>query len=222
MGEILIIVEGEADVVFLMQYLSFLQLCKPQKYKKGKPIVLEGSNKVIKIISTGGKDCIKEQRAVIEKAIDDKCRVVFIFDADDDVSLSRKNVLTQWNKFGSSGVPEIFLLPNDRDKGTLETLLLQCIHTCNKPLLTYWQQLLSNQQDLLSELNARYESCGDCTTREALYGPDDKMALYSYAYQLTGNQAQETKRNYLDSTTWNLESEALAPLREFFETYLEI
>lgn len=215
MGEILIIVEGEADVVFLMQYLSFLQLCKPQKYKKGKPIVLEGSNKVIKIISTGGKDCIKEQGAVIEKAIDDNCRIIFIFDSDDDVSLSRNNVLTQWNKFGSSEGPEMFLLPNDRDKGTLETLLLQCIHTCNKPLLTYWQQLPGNQQNLLSELNKRYKTCGDCNARQALYGPDDKMALYSYAYQLTGNKAHETKRDYLDATVWDLQSEALAPLRDF-------
>lgn len=215
MGESLIIVEGEADVVFLMQYLSFLQLCKPQKYKKGKPIVLEGSNKVIKIISTGGKDCIKEQGAVIEKAVDDKCRVIFIFDADDDVSLSRNNVLTQWNKFGSSGVPEIFLLPNDRDKGTLETLLLQCIHSCNIPLLDYWQGFKKGMAPVFRQLDLNYRECRICSGRKSPKEPDLKDMIYSICDQLKVGRGENHSQDYLDTAIWDLDSPALEPLRDF-------
>lgn len=215
MSDILIVVEGEADVVFLMQYLPHLNLCKSPRYKRGKPIALEGNNGTISIIATGGKDCIKGQEVVIKQAVDNKYKVLFIFDADDDVSLSRTNILNQWSVLGLSAKPEIFLFPNDRDSGTLETLLIQCIHTCNAPLLDYWQNLPGKQEDILSELNTRYEACGGCTTRQTLHGPDDKMAIYSYAYQLTGNKAHETKRDYSDKTVWDLESEALEPLRDF-------
>lgn len=217
MSDILIVVEGEADVVFLMQYLPHLNLCKSPRYKRGKPIALEGNNGTISIIATGGKDCIKGQEVVIKQAVDNKYKVLFIFDADDDVSLSRANILNQWSVLGLSAKPEIFLFPNDRDSGTLETLLIQCIHTCNAPLLDYWQNLPGKQEDILSELNTRYKACGDCTTRQTLHGPDDKMAIYSYAYQLTGNKAHETKRNYGDKKVWDLESKALEPLRDFLQ-----
>lgn len=215
MSDILIVVEGEADVVFLMQYLPHLNLCKSPRYKRGKPIALEGNNGTISIITTGGKDCIKGQEVVIKQAVDNKYKVLFIFDADDDVSLSRTNILNQWSVLGLSAKPEIFLFPNDRDSGTLETLLIQCIHTCNAPLLDYWQNLPGKQEDILSELNTRYKACGGCTTRQTLHGPDDKMAIYSYAYQLTGNKAHETKRDYSDTKVWDLESKALEPLRDF-------
>lgn len=215
MSDILIVVEGEADVVFLMQYLPHLNLCKSPRYKRGKPIALEGNNGTISIIATGGKDCIKGQEVVIKQAVDNKYKVLFIFDADDDVSLSRTNILNQWSVLGLSAKPEIFLFPNDRDSGTLETLLIQCIHTCNAPLLDYWQNLPGKQEDILSELNTRYKACGGCTTRQTLHGPDDKMVIYSYAYQLTGNKAHETKRDYSDKKVWDLESKALEPLRDF-------
>lgn len=217
MSDILIVVEGEADVVFLMQYLSHLNLCKSPRYKRGKPIVLEGNNGTISMIATGGKDCIKEQGAVIKNAVDDESKVIFIFDADNDVSLSRDNIQEQWSGLDLPAEPGIFLFPNYTDSGTLETLLIQCIHTCNAPLLDYWQNLPGKQEDILSELNARYKTCGDCTTRQTLHGPDDKMAIYSYAYQLTGNKAHETKRNYSDKKVWDLESKALEPLRDFLQ-----
>lgn len=215
MNDILIVVEGDADVVFLMQYLFHLNLCKLSKYKKDKPIALEGNNGTISIIATGGKDCIKEQGAAIKNAVDNEFKVLFIFDADNDVSLSRDNIQKQWSVLGLPEKPEIFLFPNDRDSGTLETLLIQCIHTCNAPLLDYWQNLPGKQDDILSELNTRYKACGVCTTRQTLHGPDDKMAIYSYAYQLTGKKAHETKRDYNDKTVWDLESKALEPLRDF-------
>lgn len=220
MSDILIIVEGEADVVFLMQYLSHLNLYESQSYKRGKPIALEGDNGTVSIIATDGKDCIKRQEVEIRKAIDNESKVIFIFDADDDVSLSRHNILKQWKGLvlsEKSAEPEIFLFPNDSDSGTLETLLIQCIHACNAPLLDYWQNLPGKQKDILSELNTRYKTCGDCTTRQTLHGPDDKMAIYSYAYQLTGNKAHETKRNYSDKKVWDLESKALEPLRDFLQ-----
>lgn len=215
MGDVLIVVEGKADVVFLIQYLAHLYRIDPLLYEEESPIELSVNGKNIRIILTKGKDRIKKQASSIRQHIDNGYKILFIFDSDNDASLNRDNILKQWYDLGLSEKPEIFLIPNDCDKGTLETLLLQCVHTCNTPLLTYWQQLLSNQQDLLSELNERYKTCGDCNARQTLYGPDDKMAIYSYAYQLTGNKAHETKRDYLDATVWDLQSKALEPLRDF-------
>lgn len=215
MNDVLIVVEGKADIVFLIHYLAYLSRIDSPIYKEESPVDLSVNGKNIRIIFTKGKDRIKKLAPFIRQHIDKGYKVLFVFDADDDVSLSQDNILTQWGKFDLSVKPEIFLFPNDRDSGTLETLLIQCIHTCNAPLLDYWQNLPGKQEDILSELNTRYKACGGCTTRQTLHGPDDKMAIYSYAYQLTGNKAHETKRDYSDKKVWDLDSEALEPLRDF-------
>lgn len=215
MNDILIVVEGDADVVFLMQYLFHLNLCKWSKYEKKKPIALAGNNGTIRIIATNGKDNIKEQRSEIEKAIDNEYKVIFIFDADKDVSLSRANILKQWSGVGLSAGPEIFLFPNDRDSGTLEDLLLKCVHSCNVSLRYYWQTLSTTQLSVLVQLNSNYSRCSYCRNTRNFYDIDSKTVIYQYAYQLTEDKAKEVERDYSDKKVWDLESKALEPLRDF-------
>ena len=78
-----------------------------------------------KICQANGKDNVKSAEAEIHKALNMGERVLIIFDADDDIQKSLKNIQTQLVSLNSSwkNQCEIFLMPNNKDAGNLETLL---------------------------------------------------------------------------------------------------
>ncbi|MGN8384453.1 DUF3226 domain-containing protein [Helicobacter pylori] len=104
--EILIFVEGPSDKVFLEVYLYFLE---------DLPI------KNFKVKDVKGKDNLSKRLLEIEKY--DKTLIVF--DADNYKS-NKKEILTVVSKTKQTiSEEQIFLFPNNRDDGDLETLLLK-------------------------------------------------------------------------------------------------
>ncbi|WQU13508.1 hypothetical protein KVB95_02195 [Helicobacter pylori] len=104
--EILIFVEGPSDKVFLEVYLYFLE---------DLPI------KNFKVKDVKGKDNLSKRLLEIEKY--DKTLIVF--DADNYKS-NKKEILTVVSKTKQTiSEEQIFLFPNNRDDGDLETLLLE-------------------------------------------------------------------------------------------------
>ncbi|GAA8344238.1 hypothetical protein KH0155_19020 [Helicobacter pylori] len=104
--EILIFVEGPSDKVFLEVYLYFLE---------DLPI------KNFKVKDVKGKDNLSKRLLEIEKY--DK--TLIIFDADNYKS-NKKEILAVVSKTKQTiSEEQIFLFPNNKDDGDLETLLLK-------------------------------------------------------------------------------------------------
>ncbi|GAA7723588.1 hypothetical protein HpCOL14_01270 [Helicobacter pylori] len=105
--EILILVEGPSDKVFLEVYLYFLE---------DFPI------KNFKVKDVKGKDNLSKRLLEIEKY--DK--TLIIFDANKDYESNKKEILTVVSKRKQTiSEEQIFLFPNNQDDGDLETLLLE-------------------------------------------------------------------------------------------------
>lgn len=101
-----IFVEGESDKVFLELYIKNLCI---NNYE----IIVVGEED-----KKGGRDNIVHTKE-IEK-IEDKFLV--IFDADNDFETAKNNIKGQISQINSNAQYEIFLFPNDKDNGYLETL----------------------------------------------------------------------------------------------------
>lgn len=102
-----IFVEGETDKFFLTWYLEYLN----SKYSKI-------NTKELNIIVVDGKNNLENEKQ-LEK-IEDKFLV--IFDADNDFETAKNNIKGQISQINSNAQYEIFLFPNDKDNGNLETL----------------------------------------------------------------------------------------------------
>lgn len=189
-----IIVEGIADLVFLEQYYQHLF---------GKPAP-EGF-----IFKTDGKDNLhKFVNKMSSMTANDGVNLV-IFDADKDIDARRKELL-EWKE--NAGVSfELFLLPNNKDKGALEDLLENIINPNNRPIFNCWEDY---EKELVKlEIPGR--------TPPPLTTPAKKTKIYGYLEALLGEtkrekeQIKEPKRNYATSQHWNLDAEYLEPLKEF-------
>ncbi len=94
-----IIVEGDSDKKFLESYLKYLNITN-----------------YTKIVAIGGKDNIVNHKELKKEDF------IIIFDADDDYDESKINIENQLEKLDIQN-DKIFLFPNNKDTGNLETLI---------------------------------------------------------------------------------------------------
>lgn len=114
----LVIVEGHTDKDFIDLYCKYLEV-----EIKSEQICCTGGNKYSK--KDNEQDGIKNVKEKICKALSMDERILVILDADDDMQKSLENIHTQLDLLdaGLKGHCEIFLMPNNKDAGNLETLL---------------------------------------------------------------------------------------------------
>ena len=89
-------------------------------------------------------------------------------------------------------------MPDNENNGNLESLLLQ---------------ITNPQHTILLECFDSYKIC-----ISGYHLPTDKEKLFAYLGAIYGGANQnvkEAKRNYRDPDAWNIDSEALEPLRRF-------
>jgi len=198
----LIITEGYTDEVFLTQYLESI----------GKKIGTEKDRWDIR--KTGGKDNLNTVESDIKKHNkhnpNAEYRCLIIFDADDNCEDSRTNI-TNFLKTNNLNA-EIFLFPNNEDTGDLESLLERII-----PL---------DKQDIIKICFTAYETCLETLKNRSenpihTYTPIQKSKIYSYVEvqyksKTEKEKARGTKRIYTDTKIWDLNSDAIKPLFEFF------
>ena len=189
-----IIVEGLADLVFFEQYYQHLF---------GKPAP-EGF-----IFKTDGKDNLyKFANKMRSMSANDGVNLV-IFDADENIDTRRKELLEWKEKVGVNF--ELFLLPNDKDKGALEDLLENIINPNNQPIFDCWE----DYEKALVELDISGRTPPPLTT------PAKKTKIYGYLEALLGptkdekELIKERNRKYDNTMHWDLDAEYLGALREF-------
>lgn len=177
----LIFVEGNTDKDFIECYLNFL-----------------GINNRYKVIDSEGKDKLKTSK--LDMAIPKSIKI--IFDADNNLKDSKENIEKQLEdieketKKEIKSKCEIFLFPNNQDKGNLETLIEniakeQCILKC-----------FDNYQECISKLN---------NINIKLPPKKTKVFAYLNCFGLK-NGVQEFK---LNDDILNLNSSYITPLKDF-------
>lgn len=196
-GLFTIYVEGIADVAFIKQYIHHLWG------------VVVGENKIMSLDGwTNLKGTTWQQRMRTNTAN------VVILDADEDIDARRADILNWMQQNGL--VFELFLLPNDKDAGSLEDLLENIINANNKPIFECWE----GYEKELVKLDIPGRTPPPLTT------PAKKTKIYGYLEALLGETnsqkelIKDDKRNYENTQHWNLDAAYLGALKEFLERNL--
>ena len=201
-----IFVEGDADKKFISDYYHHLFLEKVPQYSINHTGELKGDR-------TGGYKKLSDEINIREMRINaDQGGVnLVIFDADKDTEARRKELLAIQEKYGVEF--ELFLLPNNQDKGALEDLLENIINPNNRPIFDCWE----NYEKELVTLDIPGRTPPPLTT------PAKKTKIYGYLEALLGEsntqkeQIKEVNRNYENTQHWDLDAEYLEPLKEFLK-----
>ena len=197
----LIVVEGIADETFIRQYLYHLFGQKvPENF----------------ILKTNGKDNLKSSVAINRmRSMTDQGGInLVIFDADDYCEARRSSIM-EWKELNGLEF-ELFLLPNNKEKGELEDLLENIINPNNHPIMECWE----NYEKELVTLDIPGRTPPPLTT------PAKKTKIYGYLEALLGpsesdkKKIKEREREYDNVLHWNLDAEYLLPLKEFLAKWI--
>lgn len=203
MKRFLIIVEGDADQKFFIDYYHHL-------FQENAPENCIISPKDIDS-ATGGKDKIKSEAILqaLRQNTNQGGTNLIIFDADEDTESRRAELLAIKDEFGVEF--ELFLLPNNKDAGALEDMLEHIINPDNQPVMDCW----STYEGELGKVRIPSK------TPPTLTIPAKKTKIYAYLETLLGKSKSQKKlikdanRNYENTQHWNLDAEYLVPLKEF-------
>ncbi len=178
-----VFVEGKDDKRFLKCFLRHIELSGVQVERIG-----------------GGVSYLCHASPQIRKAHDSGQRIAVILDANSD-SVTRREQFNCVKEKNDLPVERLFLVPNDKEPGHLETLLEAVA--------------VSGHRAIYGCLDA-YEKCltAHC---ESYLGPQPKGRIYAYC-EANGIEPREVKRCYDDTLYWNLDSPDLEPLRNFLES----
>ena len=205
MKRFLIIVEGDADKKFFLDY--FHHLFGEQAPKDS--IIHSGKDND----ATGGYTKLKSEEALqaMRKNTNQGGVNLVIFDADEDAEARRKELLAIKEEFGVEF--ELFLMPNNKDAGELEDMLEQIINPNNQPVMDCWQTYEGELEKVRIPTK----------TPPTLTIPTKKTKIYAYLETLLGKSRSQKKlikdanRNYENTQHWNLNAGYLEPLKEFLE-----
>jgi len=191
-----IFVEGIADARFFKQYIHHLF---------GEEVADE------RIVPIKGWNNLKTEASVLRMrsmSANGGINLVFI-DADKDFQ-NRKVEIEKWKQ--ANGVEfELFILPNNKDKGALEDLLENIINPNNQPIFGCWE----DYEKELVKLDIPGRTPPPLTT------PAKKTKIYGYLEALLGESKsqkemiKEANRDYKNTQHWDLDAEYLGTLREF-------
>ena len=203
MKRFLIIVEGDADKKFFLDY--FHHLFGEQAPKDS--IIHSGKDND----TTGGYTKLKSEEALqaMRKNTNQGGVNLVIFDADEDTEARRKELLAIKEEYGVEF--ELFLLPNNKEAGELEDMLEQIINPNNQPVMDCWQTYEGELEKVRIPTK----------TPPTLTIPAKKTKIYAYLETLLGKSRSQKKlikdanRNYENTQHWNLDAEYLEPLKEF-------
>lgn len=205
MKRFLIIVEGDADKKFFLDY--FHHLFGEQAPKDS--IIHSGRDND----TTGGYTKLKSEEALqaMRKNTNQGGVNLVIFDADEDAETRRKELLAIKDEYDVDF--KLFLLPNDKDAGALEDLLERIINPNNQPVMDCWQTYEGELEKVRIPTK----------TPPTLTIPAKKTKIYAYLETLLGKSRSQKKlikdanRNYENTQHWNLDAEYLEPLKEFLK-----
>ena len=131
----------------------------------------------------------------IRRAADKGQRVALVLDADSGETRSECEKIIAENALP---VDRTFFIPNDTDPGDLEDLLEEAIVGEHQCVLDCFLEYV----DCLTAANPKYVR------------PNKKAKIYAYC-EAIGSEPRADRLNYLNPSWWNLDIDALEPLKSF-------
>lgn len=196
-----VFVEGLADARFLKQYIHHVF---GEEVADDRLVILKGWDNLKTEASAARMRSMSANGGLN----------LVIVDADKDFQV-RKDEIANWQQANDVKF-ELFLLPNNQDKGALEDLLENIINPNNRPIFECWE----GYEKELVELDIPGRTPPPLTT------PAKKTKIYGYLEALLGEtkrekeQIKEPNRNYENTQHWNLDAEYLEPLKGFLNDNL--
>lgn len=214
MSKILIIVEGIADVVFLRDYIKFLKngcSIDEKKLKKEKYIDIKISENIqIKILMGGGYTAIGNLSSTIETYIDQGYKISIIQDADNPKKENGgvENRMKYLDDFKTEkGISfSIFLFPNNKDDGDLETLLLGITN--------------KSKYDMADECYEKYIECTSNFSNKEFIDElrEDKSKVFNYFRTYYGMDKAKEQNRYYEKDYWDFNNVKLNPLEKYLHS----
>ena len=167
-------------------------------------------------LSIGGWRKIPESKPKIMELIDSGNKVIIVFDADGDYNNGgfdiRSSELDQILKDNMLNL-DFFLMPNNKDDGDFEDLL---------------ERIATDDRTGIFQCFDDYEKCVEnLETNETKFKtPLKKSRIYAYIESFDESNNKKNKESekktffYDDSKYWNLNSDELNKLKDFFLIYL--
>lgn len=207
-----IIVEGIADQHFIDCYLQYLS--------RQDARIVYTKDVISHILPMDGWEKLKADDGQSQRNAMLDCTArggtnLIIFDADNDAANRRKELQDILNNFGLKA--EIFLFPNDRDRGALEDLLEGLINPANQCIFDCWGRYEKDLQKQYIEWKNPHQPTI----------PAKKTKIYGYLEALLGESnsqkklIKEANRKYLNTDHWRLDNPAITELSNFLLTHLE-
>lgn len=219
MKKYLIIVEGKADVVFLRDYLKLLDnnfILKNKKKEIKSENLIESENIKIKIFVAGSYNGIERLKNKIMPLIDLKVgyKLLVIQDADNpkkrDGGVDSRLEYLNKIKEKLDVEFEIFLFPNNKDDGDLETLLLQI--SCEKINYKNFLRCNINYKKEIKEIALEFSDELD----------EDKYKIFHYFRTFYGSSKAKEENRVYEKEYWDFSHDALNPLRKFIKKEMNI
>ncbi len=186
-----IFLEGNSDKKF---FIDYVHLTFPEKSER------------IKTIDVGGKDKLHLAQNEFKKNTDNGGINLVIFDANGDYEKRKKELEAKKEELGI--VFELFLLPNNKERGDFEDLLVAISNPKHKQIFGCFEEY----QNCITKHNQTYTL------------PNKKAKVYAYLEALLPVAEKEKihtgRRNYLNAEHWDLNHPFLNPLKEFLKKHL--
>lgn len=189
MADINIFTEGKSDIRFLKNFIEH---------------IIKNINK-FEFINIGGWKGIEKILNELKKNTFDGIKNVLILDADTESNGGgfQKRKKEVKDTIGNDIQYDLFLFPNNKDDGDLETLLEKIINPNHKGLL----ECFENYEDCITSKDSIYET------------PNTKAKMYAYisSFKLSSEERKDLSKDWLFSNSeyWNLNSKKLYPLENF-------
>ena len=221
MKKYIIFIEGCSDAVFFNHMIFNLLPAETElfedvrKFKKGVAVEI-CSEPSISLFVSGGCAQVRNYNVKISEFIDQGYKVLLLQDADNpkkDAALggiAKRNEFLEKIKIDFKIKFDVFLLPNNKDDGDLEDILLQITHK------EKYDAFYKNYKGYSSEVE-RFSA--KIHAEELL---QKKYLIFNYCQVYTGmKESNEKNRNYL-SEYWDLNHQSLLPLKKFLTTTLSL
>lgn len=205
-----LIVEGITDVAFIKYVclknnisLNFNDF----KLQKSDGEIDIYRNEQLFIMNLKGQSNLEDGLGILKPMIRKIDKIAILQDADGDYDKSLIEVEDAIQELSLENI-EIFLTPNDKDEGDLETLLLS---TLNKKEISQ----LECFKDYKSCLSQKID-----TSKKAM----DKAELYAYTmfavdgknnYTPQNSFIYKKNKNYIDTNLWDLSKDEFQPIIKF-------
>lgn len=209
-----ILVEGVADIIFIRDFINIYYGYRSEGNISNNILVLkdEQDNEMI-IFAIGGKNPDANNILKLEQEYNKfkPSYFVVIFDADDNITQSRENIIENICKKQNIEEKQVYLFPNNQDIGDLECFLEKIVK--ENRILKCWDD---------------FEKCvGGINSNFTI--PAKKSKIYTYLEILNPNNrkgkdaCKEQNRDYKDSDKWDLRNTSIDyvnRLKSFLDQYL--